>query len=473
MVRRIPRLAKLLVISLGLSLTWLCTPAPPEALAAVVLVDFTDTPNSAATLGGTWNAVGTGGAPVGTLRDSAGNTVAGLSISPDAFFVSNNDNTPVSAAWTPSNGWVDGAAVANSISGWAGTAGVTGTVTISGLTPGANYQVDYVAARSTDNSGGSPPYRGRTGDYQVNGVFADSSPDGDDFNAKEDGFLGGNFLTWNSATADAGGQIGVVATNQGVNPAPGGSGNGLYATALRIEGDFTVSPIGPLATYTFDGNQYDPPVWDLAPTNVPSNVTASDFDNGTGLDGGTPPNTYFYPSGTGNPSNGIGVRSIATASSEAGAVSGDDYLYFTLTPDTGFELDLNDLSFDLTWSNNTGPVPADREVFVRSSVDSFASTLGTFTAYNAGSGNPDPTDWETKLLDLSGPDFQDLTGPIEFRFYMYDGSAEQANAYRFDNVFVRGAVAQVSAAVIPEPSALLIWAAGLVGLAWFSRRRRK
>ncbi len=51
---------------------------------------------------------------------------------------------------------------------------------------------------------------GRIADYTTNGNFADSVPNGDDFDHLTDGWDPGNYLTWNSVTADSSGQITLV-----------------------------------------------------------------------------------------------------------------------------------------------------------------------------------------------------------------------------------------------------------------------
>ena len=96
--------------------------------------------------------------------------------------------------------WVDGLATADYTFSTADA-----TVTFIGLTPGAPYRFDHVAARSLGAD--------RIADYLVNGAFADSTPNGDNFASLADGWDGGNILVWNSVTADSAGQITLAITD--------------------------------------------------------------------------------------------------------------------------------------------------------------------------------------------------------------------------------------------------------------------
>jgi autotransporter-associated beta strand protein len=111
----------------------------------------------------------------------------------------------------------------------------------------------------------------------------------------------------------------------------------------------------------------------------------------------------------------------ASGWSTGSTIDTGDYFEFTLTADSGFQLDLTSISFGIGRSA-TGPVNWEW----RSSADGFASTISTYTSLNAdllSNGGvltaPDlNSSWTGNVLDLSGSPYQDLT-TITFRFYGY------------------------------------------------------
>lgn len=179
-------------------------------LAQPILVDYGEA-GAAPTLGGVWNTVDS--ALSGTaLVDAAGNaTGVVITFGGDGWIDAAVDQGP----WPSGDSdWVDGDATADYTFN---VGGDTSTVTYSGLTPGQAYRFDHVAARSLGDD--------RIADYLVNGSFADTTPNGDDFNSLLDGWDGGNILTWNSVLADSAGQITLTVTDvQGFG----------YVTASRI-----------------------------------------------------------------------------------------------------------------------------------------------------------------------------------------------------------------------------------------------
>ena len=83
--------------------------------------------------------------------------------------------------------------------------GTTGTVRFEGLT-GSRYKLEIVSSRSTDSS--NP-----IADITVNGLFADTLPNGDDYDAHIEGFDNGNLMIWNNV-APVSGQISVAVSVQ-------------------------------------------------------------------------------------------------------------------------------------------------------------------------------------------------------------------------------------------------------------------
>lgn len=88
-----------------------------------------------------------------------------------------------------------------------------------------------------------------------------------------------------------------------------------------------------------------------------------------------------------------------------GSLDTDAYFTFTLTPDSGFEIDFT--SFAYTGSaSGTGPT----SFAFRSSLDSFATSIGSPTAGGT-------------TIALSSPTYQNITSAIEFRLYGWGASA--------------------------------------------------
>jgi len=146
-----------------------------------------------------WNDIVTPNTGLASVIDSNGLTVAGVSVSTSGFSTSsvfdNNTSTSVYGSGGTIASWLDTDAVELP---WY-SSGTVGTIVISGLTA-PSYTVDFVAARSS--AGGDPSER--TADYQLNGAFATSSPDGDGFNSYLDGWVNGSIITWENVAPISG-----------------------------------------------------------------------------------------------------------------------------------------------------------------------------------------------------------------------------------------------------------------------------
>lgn len=158
-------------------------------------------------------------------------------------------------------------------------------------------------------------------------------------------------------------------------------------------------------------------------------------------------------SGWGNPASSGGMQQ-ALGTSQATAISANDYWSFTLTPNAG-QLNLTSLTLDYSRSATTGSPTA---LFIRSSVDSYTANLLLDTAI------PASPSFDATSIDLSGALFQGLSSPITFRLYAYGATVSTASL-RFDNITLNGAVA------VPEPNAVQLSVAGLILLLKFRRNR--
>lgn len=186
-----------LLASLGV----VCVAAP--GLAAPILVDFNDV-GTTPTLGGTWNVIAAPNAGPQALLDSSGGATGATLASSNWGGDSGVTETP----WSADQDWLDADATRDYIFyGTVGGAAQSATVTLAGLTPNGEYTVAVVSSKATSST--SVP---RTGNYQVNGSYASSTPNGLNFDSYNTGFLTEAILTWESVFATAGGTITLTAT---------------------------------------------------------------------------------------------------------------------------------------------------------------------------------------------------------------------------------------------------------------------
>lgn len=215
-----------------------------------------------------------------------------------------------------------------------------------------------------------------------------------------------------------------------------------------------------LAQYTFPTSNTD----DSAVQ--PSNAVASSFAIPGFSSGGTSNTRWDNSLGAGDTSNRhrlINVGSIASQS-ESQAVSNADYAQFTVTPGSGYELDLTQvrLSTYLGGNNLQGTNPDSVTLFFRTSVDNFASTVGdSITAVADAPANG--TTWPSLTVPL-GASFQDLQSAFTVRIYAYKLNGSDVQYLRLDSIQLTGDVVQ-----IPEPASLSLLGLAAAGV---MRRRR-
>lgn len=196
-----------------------------------------------------------------------------------------------------------------------------------------------------------------------------------------------------------------------------------------------------LARYEFTGSS-------LASTDEDtSNVTstASNLSNGAGL--------TSINSATGNPAPGRSMLGSETdANDETGAVTANDYIQFTLTPASGYQLSLTNFSLDFGSSYNSQP----RGFAVRSSLDGFTGTIYNLSLPSNSDSTSAVFNYSTALV---GAQYQNVTTPVTFRIYGFDNATGTTNYLRFDNITLQGTVG-----AIPEPSGMLFLGAAVFPL---------
>jgi hypothetical protein len=106
-------------------------------------------------------------------------------------------------------------------------------------------------------------------------------------------------------------------------------------------------------------------------------------------------------------------------------LSDNDYFEFTLTPDTGYEINFFQFSYDASDSN--GDL---NKVALRSSVDGFASNIGSEIDGSDGSD-----------FDLTADVFQNITEAITFRIYGWDADDSGVD-FRIRDFGFKGAISQ-------------------------------
>ncbi len=207
-----------------------------------------------------------------------------------------------------------------------------------------------------------------------------------------------------------------------------------------------------IALYTFDGETATSTVHPSSDTDVSS--TASDFFHSPSL--GTTGNWNSSVSGVdttlGNPAPSFAQKPRGGLDQNA-SFTNDAFLSFTVTP--AIEMDLIDLTFDLTVRNSTRPIG----YYLSSNVSGFATPIG--------SPVNDRTTGGLVTFDLSGSEFQDLTSGVEFRLYLWDKDlgGSSGSSWLFDNITLNG-----TTTVIPEPVSLALLVGGGLMMSWRKRR---
>ncbi len=194
-----------------------------------------------------------------------------------------------------------------------------------------------------------------------------------------------------------------------------------------------------LANYSFTGSVRTSSDSDLF-------STAGAIADGPGLTTGS-----LFDLTRGNPAPSLAIVSTEIdGSTQAAAIAANDYITFTLTPLTGFVLNLSSLSFDYANYSNDGTFPAEG-FGLRSSVDNFSANIGAAVIANANSAGA----FATSTLSLSGAAFQNLSGAVEFRLYFADATTDADRGALVDNIVING-----TSALVPEPAIYMLFGVG-------------
>uniref|UniRef100_UPI003564EE24 hypothetical protein n=1 Tax=Pontiella sp. TaxID=2837462 RepID=UPI003564EE24 len=159
-----------------------------------------------------------------------------------------------------------------------------------------------------------------------------------------------------------------------------------------------------------------------------------------------------YLFGTANPfsyggaRDSFGFTDMNNADNLGLAITNHDYLVFTITPDSGYQLDLTSFSFRAL--AKTVNHAAERWALF-SSIDGFEEGA----QIEVGQTTNEST-YVNHVVDLSAASFQGLTNAITFRLYIYGGNESYSAATAFDKVIVRGGVN-----VVTEEDGYSLWAA--------------
>ena len=219
--------------------------------------------------------------------------------------------------------------------------------------------------------------------------------------------------------------------------------------------------------------RYDFEDGSVASSDSEASSTASAFAAGSGItgfqsstvgDNTASPFTTSAATGdsNGSPDGRIFTGTSADQTTQAGAVTNNDYLAFSLTaPTAGVTYNFTTLQFKLAF---TSANPAPEGFFVRSSLTGTTDlSIGTITTTRAGDGA-----FDLFSADLSSIGaLQNVGSAVEFRIYFYNpDGVTSTTGDRIDKV-------DLVATVVPEPSTYAMIGLGAALLVGIQRFRRK
>jgi len=160
----------------------------------------------------------------------------------------------------------------------------------------------------------------------------------------------------------------------------------------------------------------------------------------------------------------LGFANSGNATTLATAITANLYHSFTLTPSSGFELNISGVTYNADASSTTSTFNFN----LLSSVTGFTSSdsLGSFSVINGGNASG--------TINLSGNSaLQGVDSTIEFRIYVSRSAGSGTASYYADDGVNSGLFSiNGSVAAVPEPSTWALIGLGSAFMLWNLRRKR-
>ena len=143
--------------------------------------------------------------------------------------------------------------------------------------------------------------------------------------------------------------------------------------------------------------------------------------------------------------NSLSVVNNSTNTNVSQAFDDNEYFSITLEPEPGLTLSLQSLAFKVTRGGTAGT----RNFAVRSSVNPAVNLLGPKQPTTARDG------WDEEEIDLSGPEFQGLTGAVTFYFLVATDATSRS--LEFDDIAFVGMLGGENGGGHPPPAGPVLY----------------